>query len=484
MDLGQVFTENNVADFMVSLFTIDSKSPLLDPCFGEGVFLNSAIEAGYKNLCGYELDEELFNRFQEKKPLLKLINADFLQSSNNVKYDGIIMNPPYIRHEKIDNLRCYGITKESLSDNIFSDLPNTANLYMYFIIKAIDLLNDNGELIAIFPSSWLKSKSGYSFKNSMLKSCRIVRQIHLSGKVFKEDALVDVVILYLKKDNIQSEIIFENACLTNGRLIFEKLQLDSVDLGFNTRYSELASIRRGLTTGYNKMFINPPLNLKESNISIKSIISSPKSLVGYSTENAILDSVLLAKKDEFFSDEVSTYLEEMKKYIYAEKKPKTLYEKIERFDEGWYELNEMDCKGIIFSYFVRDKVRFIFNEQSLLVRDNFYVLKPKINSLIFFAVLNSFYTFYQLEVLGKKYGAGLLKLQKYDIENLYFPNVFEFTDLDLERLEALSKKLLSTSSPKYIDEISKVISNYSLINFSDIKELYSSKKSNRLGGKE
>ena len=48
------------------------------------------------------------------------------------------MNPPYIRQEKIDDLARLGITKEKLrKDKIYEPLPSTANMYMYFIFKAL-----------------------------------------------------------------------------------------------------------------------------------------------------------------------------------------------------------------------------------------------------------------------------------------------------------------------------------------------------------
>ena len=63
------------------------------------------------------------------------------------------MNPPYIRQEKIDDLARLGITKEKLrKDKIYEPLPSTANMYMYFIFKALDLLKEEGELIVIL--SW------------------------------------------------------------------------------------------------------------------------------------------------------------------------------------------------------------------------------------------------------------------------------------------------------------------------------------------
>ena len=181
-DLGQVFTKGNVARYMVSLFDLPKKAAIMDPCFGAGSFLDALIEYEYENVTACEMDTILFENTKEKYQQYKLINGDFLIYNASNAYDGIVMNPPYIRQEKIDELEAYGITKERLrSNSIFSGLPSTANMYMYFIMKAIDLLKNGGQLIVIFPSSWMKAKSGIEFQKTMLSKCGIENQIHIHG---------------------------------------------------------------------------------------------------------------------------------------------------------------------------------------------------------------------------------------------------------------------------------------------------------------
>ena len=113
MDLGQVFTNRNIARFMASLFTLDANATMLDPCFGTGVFLEALDSLGFKNVTGYEIDSTLYDEVLSKFKKCKLYNEDFLSSQLN-HFDGIIMNPPYIRQEKIDGLSPLGVTKNKL----------------------------------------------------------------------------------------------------------------------------------------------------------------------------------------------------------------------------------------------------------------------------------------------------------------------------------------------------------------------------------
>ena len=439
-DLGQVFTKGNVARYMVSLFDLPRQAAIMDPCYGAGSFLDALLEYEYKNVTACEMDTTLFENTRDKYHQYKLINKDFLKYGASNAYDGIVMNPPYIRQEKIDELEPYGITKETLrSNSIFSGLPSTANMYMYFIMKAIDLLKNGGQLIVIFPSSWMNARSGVEFQKTMLSKCGMEKQIHIHGDVFEREALVDVVILKLIKGKTDIDTIEEYLESKNGELQSVSLRENKAFEEFSYPFSKLATIKRGLTTGCNEMYINPDL-LCEDGGCFKPIISSPKSIDGYTTVNARLDRLFCPVEDAV-SDEISSYLDYWKNKIIQEQKPKTLYMKVNSSDK-WYEIREICGEGILFSYFVRNDMKFIMNTSNVLARDNFYIIYPEIDRYLMFALLNNFFTYYQLETIGKKYGAGLLKLQRYDIEKLQFVDVDSISEEDKEKLTSLAKKLV------------------------------------------
>ena len=477
-DLGQVFTKGNVARYMVSLFDLPKQAAIMDPCYGAGSFLEALLEYEYRNVTACEIDTTLFEKTRNKYNQYKLINKNFLNYGVSNTYDGIVMNPPYIRQEKIDELEPYGIKKETLrSNSIFSGLPSTANMYMYFIMKAIDILKNGGQLIVIFPSSWMNARSGVEFQKTMLAKCGMEKQIHIHGDVFEREALVDVVILKLVKGETDLDTIEEYLESKNGELQSAPLRENKTFEEFHYPFSKLATIKRGLTTGCNKMYINPDLICEDGGC-FKPIISSPKSIDGYTTINARLDR-LFCPAEGAVSDEISSYLEYWKNKIIQEQKPKTLYMKVNSSDK-WYEIREICGEGILFSYFVRNDMKFVMNETGVLVRDNFYVIKPKVDKWVLFALLNNYYTYYQLELSGKKYGAGLLKLQRYDIEGLCFPDYEMISDSDKKEMTILSHKLLESADVSVIGEITKLISKYSRINYKEITERYVATKSNRL----
>lgn len=467
-DLGQIFTRRIIADYMVSLFTLPSKSLVLDPCFGDGVFLNSLSSNTDHLQVGYEIDPYLFKSFNNINKKAVLYNSDFLLSDCDTKFDGIIMNPPYIRHEKIDDLAEYGVSKAKLFEqSIFSVLPKSANLYMYFIIKAIHMLNNNGELIVIFPESWLNSRSGATFKNLLTINCSVQKRVHVSGRAFERDALADVVILKLKK----------NSAFTDCEPMFVSVDHDTIrkrtvkQFGLNTKnrvpFHECATIKRGLTTGYNEAFINPIIG-KLNDDYFENIISSPKSVVGYSTRGANIDRLLSVKEGMEIVPPLRDYLSTLEASIVKSQKPKTIADRI-KTGGNWYSIKAFDCKGILFGYIIRSDMRFILNDTEAIARDNFYVIKPKIDKFILLAILNSFYVYIQLESIGRKYGGGMLKLQKYDVESIMFPNLSEFSKNDIDMLSKLGQRLAETGNQKIIEEISLLLSNYESSDIETVK---------------
>jgi len=391
------------------------------------------------------------------------------------------MNPPYIRHEKIDELSAYGLNKHLLqSQAIFSALPKSANLYMYFVVKAIEILKPTGELIVIFPDSWLNSRSGSAFRATLSQKCSIEKKIHITGKAFEKNALVDVVILKLRKSTAFEDCetlymnIDENG--VNARTVTQY----HIAINNKVSFDKYATIRRGLTTGFNEIFINPDLKCL-SEISLRDIVSTPKAVNGYCTSKAICDKLFSIDNYEALPQKAKNYLHSWETEIKQTQKPKTLALKIER-GVNWYTLNIPDCNGILFGYIVRSDMRFILNKSNKIARDNFYVITPKIDIYVLFALLNNYYIYAQLELAGRSYGGGMLKLQKYDVETVMLPNLKFYSSDDIDALAILGKNLAESGNPDVINEISILISKYDDLDFETIRLKYEHLRSARLEG--
>ena len=479
MNLGQVYTKQMVADFMVRLFTITGNAHVLDPCFGRGVFVKSLLDNTEFDVDGVEIDEASYSAFNNPDDRrCRLMNGDFFDVEST--FDGIIMNPPYVRQEELDKLAPLGVTKQKLQSACWMmNISSKANLYMYFILRAILLLREGGELIAIFPNSWTNTPVGKQFYEQMNFHGCITDFINVEGEAFEGSPMVDVCILKYVK-GMCGETHYQTMRITqNDNLLIEEVKQQENEVSRNLiRLRSIASIRRGITTGANNFFVNPPLFTQTH---IVNILSSPKDFTGYTTKHCRQDKLLAIKSGDTLSEEEDTYLENSATVILKEGKPITLKTLIDA-GQPWYYITIPDSAQIIFSYIVRNNLKFVLNAEKCNVRDNFYMISSRYDSLLLMALLNNYYVYRQLENLGKSYGKGLLKLQKYDIDEIKVPHPDTIQEEDKAKLVQLSEELVKSSDECHIDDITTLLAPY--YGYNGVKEQYIELKSKRLAHHE
>ena len=438
-DLGQVFTPKEISNKMVELFNIDNNAKILDPCFGQGIFLNSLLEHGYNNLFGIEIDKKLYDNVKCEDCNLKNIN--FLDMNYKNEFDGIIINPPYIRQEEINNLKEYGIDKTYLKEK-FKDynISSRSNIYYYFLLKSIECLKENGEMVAIIPKTWNQTKIGKDIEKRILEQVKIEQIISLKPNIFGEGTLVDADIIKFKKYTDKNNL----SNLNNN--------LDSNHVYLST----LAKTRRGLTSGDNKFFIFDKDRLPFEKKYFTKIISSPKQIKGFETASNVNYDYILDVKENY-----NEFNNELKKYIESSSK--------EHKKDNWFRIKKFNCFGIVFGYIIRDNIKFVFNNESYLVRDNFYITYNFDGSYyLLLGLLNNYYVFNYLESIGKNYGNGILKLQKYDMDSIPVINPDIISEKDKEKIIEQTKK----NSIESIEKVSKILEKYEKISLEKIKENY------------
>lgn len=456
MNLGQVYTKRMVADFMTSMFSVARKSRILDPCFGRGVFVRSVLENTDYLIDGVEIDEHSFRLFENPAPArCTLSNGDFFDIES--EYDGVIMNPPYVRQEEIEELASLGITKRKLQSACsLMSISSKANLYMYFILRAILLLRNGGELIAIFPNSWTNTPVGCHFREQINHHGCITDFINVQGEAFEGSPMVDVCILKFVK-GLTGTTKLRRMCINGDTYTIESIdEQKGNSVKELVRLKSVANIRRGITTGANKLFVNPPLFMQDH---LVGILSSPKDFEGYTTKLSRQDKLLAIQKSEELTEEEKAYLQNCANIIIREGKPLTLKNLI-KSGTPWYFISIPATPQIVFSYIVRNNLKFVLNEGKRNVRDNFYMISSSYDPYLLLSLLNNYHVYSQLERCGKSYGKGVLKLQKYDIDGINVPRPEWIAQNEKERLIALSKELVATSDTSKIDEITTILSPF------------------------
>lgn len=155
-DNGIYFTNPNTVFKILSylkLYTQDSENTqarvrtILEPSCGSGEFL-TLLKQEYPcnvKITGIELNETIFNSIKHlDNGDTRIINTDFLQYNSDKGYDLIIGNPPF-----------YVIKKQTVNNLYYDYFTGRPNIFIIFIIKSLQLLNDNGILSFILPKNFL-----------------------------------------------------------------------------------------------------------------------------------------------------------------------------------------------------------------------------------------------------------------------------------------------------------------------------------------
>jgi adenine-specific DNA-methyltransferase len=189
---GQYFTPREIADFMVNLISKKKDALILEPCAGEGVFINSLLDKGFKNVKAYEIDPEL----TKKSYGIHIKLQDFLKTSRDEKFDVIIGNPPYVHWNHI-NIE----TRKFLErDSFWKYLLNgEADLLYSFIIWAVEKLKMGGELIFIVPFFWFNSTHANKLRHYLTTHGFFETIIHFGElKLFKDAYPNNIIFKYVK----------------------------------------------------------------------------------------------------------------------------------------------------------------------------------------------------------------------------------------------------------------------------------------------
>jgi type I restriction-modification system DNA methylase subunit len=448
-NLGQIFTPNILANFMVKLLKSEVKegAKILDPCIGPNIFFYYWNKINLKaDLTGIEIDNKLLTKSVERfyaQDERELINDSFFNYSIQNKFDAIIQNPPYVRQELLNEQK----NVKHLSDvsSIFSLIPSQSNLYVYFLLKSIVHLKKGGVLIAVIYDSWLFSQYGQFLKKALLNLGCLEHIYHFRNNAFP-DADVGATVIQFKKGKSNKNIkyssfwnIDELRTYSAIKNISKSIPIKSfLTYKFNGNVSldfeqslfiplnsiSKTAIQRGTSSIANGYFIHQQPKFKEQIPFIKDV---SKIL----TFTAKQETAYLLAVNEDISDEIESYLENVKQEILNTKGKFIAVKRNINEGKTWFKVRVKPTGNFIFNYYMRNNVDFIYNEVGYIVSDNFYILNIEKNPMAYLAILNSSFTRLAILAHSRNQGSGLKKIQAY-----------EFKEVPVIDIEKLSKKAI------------------------------------------
>ncbi len=114
-------------------------------------------------------------------------------------FDVVIGNPPYISHDKIPKQ-----LKAQIKDHYHSYQP-FADVYCYFIEKALELQSKRGILSFITSNSYLRAEYGAPIRNLLRNKNILLRILNIEESQVFESAIVNVAIIVSRKPTNSTE---------------------------------------------------------------------------------------------------------------------------------------------------------------------------------------------------------------------------------------------------------------------------------------
>ena len=233
---AQFFTPPSIASIMADWVSEKSPKLVLDPALGTGI-LARAVGKRLPNtkIVGYEIDPAVAVAAKKATSLagidVEIREADFLDTNLDEKFDGVIANPPYLRHHDLPNSAQRIAQIGSACDIRLSGLTNA---YALFLLDCCRRLNAGGRLAFIIPTEWTNSNFGKPIKEYLLKNgfLRAIIYVCHTNTIF-EDALTTSSILLVEKSDTPPSVV-------KTLFVASETELPRLDELFGTRESRLA----------------------------------------------------------------------------------------------------------------------------------------------------------------------------------------------------------------------------------------------------
>jgi len=234
---GQYFTDKSLVRFTLDIINKHSelKGECLEPSFGDSDFIDE-LKNYNLNIDAYEIDDTIF-KDKYKNSNIKLFNKDFIYEQINKKYKFIVGNPPYIE------LTYSFYTKEQqkeLNKLYKPSCDGRMNLTHIFIYKCLELLDNDGILAFLVPSSILTSPYYNKIRNIIHENCDV---LYIKNDVNFKDVAIKVSLIVIKKtNNITDNYILKygkNVYFSENTIGFPEQIISLKDEGFKVSIGEI-----------------------------------------------------------------------------------------------------------------------------------------------------------------------------------------------------------------------------------------------------
>lgn len=468
---GQFWTPDWITDAMVSYVTAGTADSVFDPAVGAGAFFRAAkrIErnAGKTlELLGSEIDPEALlearNSGLSESDLSGVQLNDFVVEPPKGDFKAIVANPPYIRHHRLS-----GDLKEKLREMCLEitgfTIDGRAGLHVYFLIRALHLLAENGRLAFIMPADTCEGVFADKLWKWITSNDFLEAVVTFTPEASPFPKVDTNPVIFMIKNETPKQYIHWARCTKvdtndlkgwvrsgfqepagNALSVFRRDVNEALATGLSRMpitkgmngplLSNYASVMRGIATGANEFFLLTADKAKALHIPsefLVRVVGRTRDVSGdIITQNDLhnldekgRDTYLLyldGRPTSDFPESIRDYLKTGEKMGIPER---PLIKKTRR---PWYKMERRTVPPILFTYLGRRNSRFVFNKARALPLTGFLCVYPhndeasQVEQL--WQVLQSPETTDNLALVGKSYGSGAIKVEPRALERLPLPS--------------------------------------------------------------
>lgn len=471
---GQVFTPSPVAALMADWVMSARPSRVLDPAFGRGALAIACLHLNPDvRIVGYEIDPIVLHEVSDQVgSKCAVVLDDFLGAPINDLFEGIIANPPYLRHRE---LKGHMSQRKHLSQISGCEIPKSANLYIDFLVKATLHLSPGGRSAFLIPAEWMSANFSAGLKRYLLDNNLIRSLVTFSNcsNVFS-DALTTASLVLMEKGAEPIEEITSyylqsidgtNAPQSLAELnhICEPRTVSTADLRLAAKWEpllrgdrstlppgwtplgELVVTRRGIATGANEFFLidsNRRIEAKIDHAHVLPCVGRSNDVKGLVFSNADFQTLDAQQANVWLLNFAPILSAAERDYIH-EGESKGLHKRfLTKCRQPWFGMEQREPAPIWAGVFGRGDLRFIYNEARVRSLTNFHCVYPKFGGTVFaqalVVALNSRPVRELMVSHRRGYGGGLLKFEPKDLLTVPVPDLRNF---DAQTIAELAREL-------------------------------------------
>ena len=466
---GQFWTPDWVAEAMVSYVVGGGSKELFDPAVGEGAFFRAAKTVAAEldrklTLVGTEIDEQVLIRARNngltESDLHSVSITDFVVCPPKRSFKAIIANPPYIRHHRLpvnykQKLREFGA---KLTGKL---LDGRAGVHVYFLLRALQLLENNGRLAFIMPADTCEGLFANDLWNWITRDYCLDAVITFAPDASPFPGVDTNPLIFMIRKTSPCDVFWWVRCNRGNTEALKKL----VRADFKWKNDEELSVcRRKLAEGLATGLSRSPIERSGSFITLRSFARVMRGIATGGNEFFFMTAKKadsLGIPAQFLTPAIGRTRDvpgdllagPMFHELEAKSRPTLLFapdgRTLDRFPsrvreylehgqtmglhtrplirtrEPWYKMEKRPIPPILFAYLGRRNARFIRNLAGVVPLTGFLCVYPHQTDSSFvdkvWEILKHPQTIANLPLVGKSYGAGAIKVEPRALEKLPIP---------------------------------------------------------------